>query len=113
MNLIQWGQHVLRNVRSSRISAIYVLVVALCSVLNGCALDRRVFIGSGSYVPVPNAGSAGRIKLLEVDREYQQATFYVEYGARVVVSFSPRDGSDWPSCCPTNICSTYMEVLEI
>jgi hypothetical protein len=89
------------------------LMGALGLVLSGCSLDRQVLLESSSYIPAPNTGAAGSIKILEVDRRDQQATLYFDDGARVIVSIHPRDRSDWPSGCPTNISSTYMEVLDI
>lgn len=64
-------------------------------------------------MPTSNAATAGSIESLEVDRGNHLATFHSADGATTVVSFSSRDKLDWPTGCPANIGSTYMEVLDI
>jgi hypothetical protein len=103
----------LKNIRPYQISALCLVAIGLTSFLISCVLDDRVSLEPGSYVPVPGSGTAGPVALLEVDRDDQQAVFYLEDGSREAVSFVARDRSDWPSGCPTNINSTYMDVLDI
>jgi hypothetical protein len=80
--------------------------------LSGCVLDDQVPLVSGSYVPVPG-GAAGPIAIIEVDQSGQEVVFYLQDGSGVAVSTTARERADWPSGCPTNINSTYMEVLDI
>ena len=92
------------------------LVVLLGSLLTGCLTRRWVDIAAGEYAPVHGAGASGPASMIEavrVDRDNQTAWFMLSDGSQVIVSFTPLPRAEWPAGCPTNIYSTYMEVLEI
>lgn len=92
------------------------LVVLLGSWLTGCSTDRWVEIAAGEYAPARGAGASGpasTIEVVRVDRDNQTAWFMLTDGSQVIVSFTPLPRAGWPAGCPTNIYSTYMEVLEI
>jgi hypothetical protein len=92
------------------------LVVLLGSWLTGCSTHRWLEIAAGEYAPVRGAGASGPASTMEavrVDRDNQTAWFMLTDGSQVIVSFTPLPRAEWPAGCPTNIYSTYMEVLEI
>jgi hypothetical protein len=99
--------------KGARRACFFCLLIALSLLLSGCVLDRRVLLQSGSYIPLENMGTAGPVSLLVVDRDGQQVVFSLADGSRTEVSFVARDQSNWPSGCPTNTNSTYMDVLDI
>jgi hypothetical protein len=88
-------------------------MILLGAILSGCGLNRWLPLEPGVYMPTSNATTAGSIESLEVERGNHLATFHSADGATTVVSFSSRDKLDWPTGCPANIGSTYMEVLDI
>jgi hypothetical protein len=102
----------MRN-KGARRAYFVCLLIALSLLLSGCVLDRRVLLQSGSYIPLENMGTVGPVSLLVVDRDGQQVVFYLADGSSTEVSFVARDQANWPSGCPTNINSTYMEVLDV
>jgi hypothetical protein len=92
------------------------LVVLLGSLLAGCLTERRVEIATGEYTPIRGAGASGSssaIEAMRVDRDNQTAWFMLADGSQVIVSFTPLPRAEWPAGCPTNVSSTYMEVLDI
>jgi hypothetical protein len=92
------------------------LVVLLGPWFTGCSTDRWLEIAAGEYAPVRGAGASGpasTIEAVRVDRDNQTAWFMLTDGSQVIVSFTPLPRAEWPAGCPTNIYSTYMEVLEI
>ena len=101
-----------KKIEPQRIRVFILMIIALSSLLSGCVLDDQVALVSGSYVPVPGA-AAEPIALLEVDHGGQEVVFYLQDGSGVAVTIAARERADWPSGCPTNINSTYMEVLDI
>jgi hypothetical protein len=92
------------------------LVVLLGSLLTGCLTDRRVDVAAGEYAPVHGAGSSGlasAIQAVRVDRDNHTAWFMLTDGSQVIVSLTPLPRAEWPPGCPTNVGSTYMELLHI
>lgn len=103
----------LKNEYPSQFRTILLLLMAPVAILCACQFDRWLSLETGLYEPVSRTAAAALIDSLEVDRDNRLATFNMSDGATIAVSFSARDRSDWPSGCPTNIGSSYMEVLDI
>jgi hypothetical protein len=106
-----------RIVLARSLTLVAVIACFLWSV-TGCALDRWAGVEPGTYTVVRSAGRASEtaareIRKLEIDREAETATFTLVDGSQVAVSFTPRDRSDWPAGCPSNVNNTRMEVLDL
>lgn len=99
------------------VRAIALGILALGSML-GCTLDRWVEVSPGEYVTAGGVGATGQaaareVRRLTIDAEQRTATFTLNDGAEVVVSFVARPRDEWPSGCPTNINETRMQVLDL
>ena len=95
-----------------------MMVLALAAVLlGGCSLDRWAEVETGAYTPIHGGAAtmpvAREIQGLEIDRGEGVMVLTLVDGSEMVASFVPRDRTEWPAGCPTNIRSTRMEVLEI
>jgi hypothetical protein len=97
--------------------AVLLTVLAGC-LFAGCSMDRWTKVEPGEYTPVRGIGTASKaaaqeIQKVEIDRDKDTVTFTLVDGSQIVASFVPRDRASWPSGCPSNVGSTYMEVLDI
>lgn len=100
------------------ILALVLGVFVLLGCLAGCSTTRWVGIESGEYAVVSNRGEANEaamraIQKMRIDRDERVAVFALVDSSEIVTSFVPRDKTEWPAGCPTNIGSTRMEVLDI
>ena len=107
------------NRRKTTNLSVAIAALALTTILlSACSLDRWAPIGDGAY-NVLHDGTASsmtaarEIQSLDIDRKSRQVVLTLIDGTQVVASFVPRDNSEWPSGCPTNINSTRMEVLDV
>ena len=94
------------------------MVLLLGGVLSGCSPKRWADIEPGEYAPVQGIGQSNEaavqaIQTLRIDRDENTAVFTLTDGSELVTTFTPRVSKEWPGGCPTNIYSTYMEVLDI
>lgn len=106
----------LRNEGPNHVSAFIILLGALSVILSGCTLNRWLQLEPGAYTLLPMRGSAVvtiQVEELEVDRGNQMVKFVFVDGSQVEASFSFREKATWPAGCPSNIGSTYMEILDI
>lgn len=105
--------------RKAATLSIAIAALALITVLiAGCSLDDRAAVEPGAYTilhdgAAGNMAAAREIQNLEIDRDQRQMVLTLVDGSQIVTSFAPRDRSEWPAGCPTNINSTRMEVLDI
>jgi len=94
------------------------VIPCLLATLTGCTLDRWAAVEPGTYTVVQSAGRASEIatreiRTLEIDREANTATLTLTDGSDITRPFTPRDRSDWPAGCPSNLNNTRMEVLDL
>jgi hypothetical protein len=96
-----------------------IVTLALVGILaTRCSLDRWAGVEPGEYTVLRGGVAKGRavghdIEALQVDRDGRRVVLTRADGSQLVASFVPRDRSEWPSGCPTNINATRMEVLDI
>ena len=81
-------------------------------------MDRWAVVEPGEYTVVHDGAAATmavarEIQRLNIDRDESLMVFTLVDGSEIVASFVPRDRTEWPAGCPTNIHSTRMEVLDI
>ncbi len=86
--------------------------------IGACSATRWAEIESGTYVVVEGRGNsaqtAGRaIQRLEIDQDAQIAVLALADGSETAIPFVPRERTEWPAGCPSNIGSTRMEVLDL
>ena len=99
--------------------AVAISALALLAVLlAGCSMDRWARVEPGEYAVVHDGAAttmavAREIQRLDIDREAGLMVLTLVDGSEIVASFVPRDRTEWPAGCPTNINSTRMEVLDI
>jgi hypothetical protein len=99
--------------------AVAMMALALAAVpLAGCSMDRWAKVEPGEYTVVHDGAAATmtvarEIQRLDIDRDESMMVLTLVDGSEIVASFVPRDGTEWPAGCPTNIHSTRMEVLDI
>ncbi len=98
--------------------AAITLALLLGCVLAGCSVDRWASVEPGDYAPVQSIGPSSEvavqaIQTLRIDRDENAAIFTLADGSKLTASFVPRSSGEWPAGCPSNIHSTYMEVLDI
>ncbi|MGC9468747.1 MAG: hypothetical protein ACP5HS_09155 [Anaerolineae bacterium] len=98
--------------------------LALVVLLSGCVLpnaDRSIGIDLGVYRPIPSNDpdveapwrSLSGVELVFVDREHQTIWILFEDASLVIHGYEAWPEETWPAGCPTNLGSTYMEVLDI
>ena len=98
---------------------VLVTTLALAGVLlSACSIDSWVEVEPGEYAILQGGLATDRaaghgIETLRIDRDARQVVLTQVEGSQIVDSFVPRDRSEWPSGCPSNINSTRMEVLDI
>jgi hypothetical protein len=100
-----------------------LLLLILSTLLVGCALGacsttRWAEIESGVYVVVDGGGGSDQaarwaIRRLEIDQDARIAVLVLADGSETVIPFVPRERTEWPAGCPSNIGSTRMEVLDL
>jgi hypothetical protein len=99
--------------------AVATMALALVAVLvAGCSMDRWSEVEPGEYAVVYTGAAttmtvAREIQRLDIDRDDSLMVLTLVDGSEIVASFVPRDRTEWPAGCPTNIHSTRMEVLDI
>lgn len=100
------------------------LLLSILSILlagwaiGACSTTRWAEIEPGPYVFVEGRGdsaqTAGRvIQRLEIDQDARIAVLALADGSETVLPFVPRERTEWPAGCPSNIGSTRMEVLDL
>jgi hypothetical protein len=100
-------------------AAVVILALALSGVgAAGCSMSRWVEVEPGEYIALHSSQAiddlaAGGMEKLAIDRDQRQMLLTSVDGSEILASFVPRDRTEWPSGCPSNINSTRMEVLEI
>jgi hypothetical protein len=100
-----------------------LLLLILSALLVGCALGacsmtRWAEIESGTYVVIDGGGGSDQaamrpIRRLEIDQDAHIAVFALAGDSETVIPFVPRERTEWPAGCPSNIGSTRMEVLDL
>ncbi len=100
----------------TRVAITLALLLGYMSV--GCSAKRWASVEPGDYAPVQGIGPSSEvavqaIQTLRIDRDENAAVFTLADGSELVTKFTPRASKEWPVGCPTNIYSTYMEVLDI
>lgn len=95
-----------------------LVIAVVLSTLLGCSADRWVEVEPGEYTVIDvhsesNGETISGIETLAVDRESNMIAIELQDGFPIVATFVPREKEDWPAGCPSNIGSTYMEVLDI
>jgi hypothetical protein len=94
-----------------------VALALIATLVSGCSMDRWAEVEPGEYKILyggaNNMAAAREIQSLEIDRDQHLMVLTLVDGSQVVASFVPRDRSEWPAGCPSNIQSTRMEVLDI
>lgn len=108
----------MKRIDDARFRTLAALIACLLSSLTGCLLDRWAPVEPGTYTIVRSAGRASEmaardIRKLEIDREARVAVLTLADGSEIIRAFVPRDRSDWPDGCPSNINDTRMEVLDL
>jgi hypothetical protein len=99
--------------------ALATTTICLIAVLvAGCSMDRWITVEPGEYAVVQdeaatNMTAAREILRLEIDRDESLMVLTMIDGSEIVAALVPRDRTEWPAGCPTNIHSTRMEVLDI
>jgi len=98
--------------------ALTVTASLLACALSGCSMTRWLEVPPGEYVvtrcPGQSTGGSPRtVQQLRVDRDSDRAVFVMTNGAEITTALTPRDKSDWPSGCPTNVLDHRMEVLGV
>jgi hypothetical protein len=99
--------------------AVMVTALALTGIIiAGCSMDRWARVAPGEYAVLndwaaANSAAARVIQRLDIDREPGMLVLTRVDGSKIITSFVPRDKTEWPSGCPTNVYSTRMEVLDI
>jgi hypothetical protein len=99
--------------------AVAIMALALAAVpLAGCSMDRWAEVEPGEYTVVHDGAAATmtvaqEIQRLDIDRDGSLMVSTLVDGSEIDASFVPRDRTEWPAGCPTNIHSTRMEVLHI
>jgi hypothetical protein len=99
--------------------AVAMMALALAAVLlAGCSMDRWAKVETGEYTVVHDGAAATmtvapQIQRLDIDRDGGLMVLTLVDGSEIIASFVPRDRTEWPAGCPTNIHSTRMEVLDI
>ena len=106
------------NVKTMKKLAVALLIALVLSTLLGCSTDRWIEVEPGEYTAIDvhdesNGATISGIETLVVDRESNTIAIELHDGFSIVVTFVPREKEDWPAGCPSNIGSTYMEVLDI
>lgn len=105
--------------RNKTAIAVAIAALALVGVLvAGCSMYRWAGVEPGEYTVVYDGApatlpAAREIQKLEIDRESRLMALTLVDGSEIVASFIPRDRTEWPAGCPSNINSTRMEVLDI
>jgi hypothetical protein len=99
--------------------ALATMTISLLAVLvTGCSMDRWIIVEPGEYAVVQDEAGANmtvarEILRLEIDRDESLMVLTMIDGSEIVAALVPRDRTEWPAGCPTNIHSTRMEVLDI
>ena len=98
--------------------AVGLLITLVLSTSLGCSTDRWLEVGPGEYIVIDvhsesKWATISGIETLVVDRESNTIAIELRDGFPIVATFVPRQKEDWPAGCPSNIGSTYMEVLDI
>jgi hypothetical protein len=105
--------------RTNKMAVVVLAALALSGVLvSGCSIDRWVEVEPGEYVArqgslATHETAARTIEKLVIDRNQRQMLLTFVDGSQIRTSFVPRDRTEWPYGCPSNVNSTRMEVLEI
>ena len=105
--------------RKTTTMAAAMMALAVAAVLlGGCSLDRRAKVEPGAYTVVHGGAASAmpvvrEIQGLVVDRDEGVMVLTLVDGSEIAASLAPRDRTEWPAGCPTNIHSTRMEVLDI
>jgi len=105
------------NEKTMKKLVVALLIAVVLSTLLGCSTDRWIEVEPGEYTVIDvhseSNGATSAIDALVVDPESNAITIELRDGSPIVVTFVPREKEDWPAGCPSNIGSTYMEVLDI
>jgi|GEM_PF-1292404 len=93
-------------------------VLILLLLMAGCVRHRWLEVEPGEYTQVRGTDEASRavarhIRALSVDRDAGTATINLDDGSQIPLALAPRERSEWPEGCPTNILSHHMEVLDV
>jgi hypothetical protein len=105
--------------RKKNTAAVAIMALALAAVpLAGCSMDRWAEVEPGEYTIVHDGAAATmtvarEIQRLTIDRDESLMVLTLVDGSEIVALFVPRDRTEWPAGCPTNIHSTRMEILDI
>ncbi len=105
--------------RKASTVAVAITAIALTTILlAGCSMDSRAAVEPGAYTILHDGthksiSAAREIQQLDIDRDQRLMVLTLVDGTQITASFVPRDRSEWPAGCPTNINSTRMEVLDI
>ena len=106
------------NEKARKKFTVGLLIALVLTTSLGCSTDRWIEVEPGEYTVIDvhsesNGATTSGIDTLAVDRESNTIAIDLQDGSPIVVTFVPREKEDWPAGCPSNIGSTYMEVLDI
>ncbi|MGD9406334.1 MAG: hypothetical protein PVH95_14410, partial [Anaerolineae bacterium] len=107
-----------RRRKTTTLAAAMMALALAAALLGGCSLDRWVEVEPGAYTVVHGGAAsampvAREIQGLAIDRDGGVMVLTLVDGSEIAASLAPRDRSEWPAGCPSNIQSTRMEVLDI
>jgi hypothetical protein len=111
------GRGMISRRKTATVAAAMMAFALAAGLLGGCSLDRWAKVEPGEYTVVHGGAAtmpvAREIQGLAVDRDEGVMVLTLVDGSEITASLAPRDRTEWPAGCPTNIQSTRMEVLDI